>query len=148
MALAALTVRASGIEEDPKSINDINVTHIRFKWVELNRIESLLTALDFPSDCIKKIDWEGKVYLAPLTTVGNLPFRRVLVQRFGVDITVGEMAMGLNLIQGESRLCASAKREQFTEEQACLYCNRVFIDRSLSLAIFRAGQVIPQSGLS
>ncbi|WFD30006.1 tRNA-dihydrouridine(47) synthase [NAD(P)(+)] [Malassezia sp. CBS 17886] len=57
----------------------------------------------------RRLQWRDELYLAPLTTTGNLPFRR-LCARFGSDIHCGEMGLAESFSHGNASEWSLARR--------------------------------------
>ncbi|KAJ3424809.1 tRNA-dihydrouridine(47) synthase [NADP(+)]-like [Anaeramoeba flamelloides] len=59
----------------------------------------------------RKIDLKGKLILAPLTTLGNLPFRRLCVGE-GAEVTVSEMVLGNKILLGKGAEFSLVRRHE------------------------------------
>ncbi|KAF9992033.1 tRNA-dihydrouridine(47) synthase [NAD(P)(+)]-like protein [Entomortierella chlamydospora] len=97
--------------EDPSDLENRDVKKPRATVVQDEVTHSDTPDVPLRACEKKKIDFRGKTYLAPLTTVGNLPFRRIC-KEYGVDITCGEMAMASNLVQGQKGELALLRRHK------------------------------------
>lgn len=95
---------ATGLSGIPKRDCENSCPEIELKATTDDSLAETDSSLKLHPREKKFIDFRGKLYLAPLTTVGNLPFRR-LCKVLGADVTCGEMAMCTNLLQVCILLC-------------------------------------------
>ncbi|GAC98833.1 potential tRNA dihydrouridine synthase [Pseudozyma hubeiensis SY62] len=71
---------------------------------------SIDTARIRPSEK-RRLNWRSHLYLAPLTTTGNLPFRRICTA-FGSDIHCGEMGLAESFLHGNSSEWSLVRRHE------------------------------------
>eukprot|EP01132_Coremiostelium_polycephalum_P000524 gene524-662_t len=102
-------------DDEEKNNNNIKVTKQSHDGTEIE-IEIPLKQKEK-----KTFDFRNQLILAPLTTVGNLPFRR-LCKKLGADVTVGEMALTKKILEGQKSELALMKRHPSEDKFGVQIC--------------------------
>lgn len=99
------------IEKEPNIISDLeNQLNPKIpNELKLSYKDMMIGISKHEKEKYKHEFFRDKLILAPLTTVGNLPFRRLCL-KFGADITVSEMVLCNEILSGKASELALLKR--------------------------------------
>lgn len=99
-ATIALLPESNVVDEDIDDVNDdkklkiaedASMASVAVTADKHSSVDQEPKSLQAYDEYVKLVDFSNKIYVAPLTTIGNLPFRRIL-KEYGADITCGEVS--------------------------------------------------------
>ncbi|KAN0032430.1 hypothetical protein ACTFIV_006324 [Dictyostelium citrinum] len=126
-------------KENPTTTTTTNTTALKEESKQSNEHTEIDIMTPLKPNEKKRINFENQLILAPLTTVGNLPFRRIC-KKLGADITIGEMALTTKLLEGTKSELALLKRHPCEDKFGVQICGS-YVDTAVKCAEFIENEI-------